>query len=97
MQEKTNRREFVAQTARLGLAAAAVVNFIDPELVILTGFVTYQSQGLLLEIIRQVAYEQILQDVSRTVSIEEGALGQDAAIIGAGALVCEETFRIPVS
>jgi len=80
----------------LGLAVAAVVNFIDPELVILTGFVTYQSQGLLLKIIRQVVSEQILQDVSRTVIVKEGTLGQDAAIIGAGASACEGTFRVPI-
>lgn len=80
----------------LGIAVAGLVNFLDPELVILTGMVAYQSGGLLLDIVRTVAAEHMLQNGSRSVRIEQGTLGDDASLIGAAATVSEQAFRIPV-
>ena len=80
----------------LGIAAAGLINVLDPELVILTGMVTYESGGLLLDRIREVVGEHVLQDGSRSVRIEQGTLGNNAAIIGAAATVCEQAFRVPV-
>jgi predicted NBD/HSP70 family sugar kinase len=80
----------------LGIAAAAIVNLLDPELVILAGLVAYKSGDRLLKVIRRVAATHVLQDGSRTVRIEQGTLGESAALVGAAALVCERAFRVPV-
>ncbi|MCX7425311.1 MAG: ROK family transcriptional regulator [Planctomycetia bacterium] len=80
----------------LGIAAAAIVNLLDPELVILTGLVAYKSGDRLLKVIRRVAAAHVLQDGSRTIRIEQGTLGERAALVGAAALVCERAFRVPV-
>jgi predicted NBD/HSP70 family sugar kinase len=80
----------------LGIAAAGLINFLDPELLILTGMVTCESGGALLEVIRRVAAQHVLQDGSRSVRIEQGTLGDDAPLIGAAATVCEQAFRVPV-
>jgi predicted NBD/HSP70 family sugar kinase len=81
---------------QLGIAAAGLVNFLDPELLILTGMVTYASDGMLLDVIREVAREHTLQNGHRSIRIEQGTLGNSAAIIGAAALVCDKAFRVPI-
>jgi len=78
------------------LAAAGLINLLDPELVILTGLVTYESRGLIVDLIREVILQHILLDVSRDVKIVAGALGDNGAIIGATAMAYEENFRVPI-
>ena len=80
----------------LGIAAAGLVNLLDPELLILTGMVTYESGDMLLDFVRQTVTEHVLQDGRRSVRIERGTLGNNAAMIGAAAAVCERAFRVPV-
>jgi predicted NBD/HSP70 family sugar kinase len=80
----------------LGIAAAGCINLLDPELLILTGMVTYESGDLLLDFVRQAVGEHVLQDGGRAVRIERGTLGNNAAMIGAAAAVCERAFRVPV-
>ncbi len=90
-------RRVIQEAGRyLGIAAARLVNFLDPELLILTGMVTYESGGMLLDAIREVVGDHVLQDGSRSVRIEQGTLGNNAAIIGAAASICERAFRVPV-
>ena len=81
----------------LGLATAAVINFADPELIILTGCVTDESDGMILDAIRRVAGEQVIDSEVRTIRIEEGMLGKDAVLVGAATLVYEEVFKPPLS
>ncbi len=90
-------RQVIQDAGRyLGIAAAGLINLLDPELLILTGMVTYKSGDMLLDFVRQTVGEQVLQDGGRSVRIERGTLGNNAAIIGAAASVCERAFRVPV-
>ena len=58
--------------------------------------VTYESGDMLLDFVRQAVAEHVLQDGGRSVRIERGTLGNNAAMIGAAAAVCERAFRVPV-
>ncbi len=78
----------------LGLATAAIVNYADPELVIFTGCVIQESGGMVLEIIRRVVEEQVVDSKYRMIQIKEGALGKDACLIGAAAGVRESMLGI---
>jgi len=80
----------------LGIAVANIINYADPEVVIFKGYVIDENKGALLDIIREVAQNRILDSNSRTVRIKEGALGRDAALIGAAVLVYRETFKLPL-
>ena len=80
----------------LGVATAGLINLFDPELLILSGFVITESDGMILDIVRKTAIEHILPEKARSIRIEEGILGRDAAIIGASALLCESVFANPI-
>jgi predicted NBD/HSP70 family sugar kinase len=80
----------------LGLAIAVIINYTDPELVVLTGCVTSEGKGMLLKIIKDVVYERVVDSSSRTIRIEEGVLGDNATLIGAATLVYREAFRLPL-
>jgi len=71
----------------LGVAAAGLINLFDPELLILSGFVTTESEGIITDMIRKTAIKHILPEKSRSIRIEEGTLGTNAAVIGAAAAV----------
>lgn len=81
----------------IALAAAKVINFADPELVVLTGYVINESDGLMLELIRAKALENVFDSEYRNIRIEEGILGENSALQGIAAMVCEETFKSPLS
>ncbi len=81
----------------LGLAIAAVVNYVDPELIVLTGCVADQSDGMLLQLAREYAMPHVVDSRAGAVEIEQGVLGQDAVLIGAATFVYEEAFKLPVS
>jgi predicted NBD/HSP70 family sugar kinase len=81
----------------IGMALAGVVNYADPELVVMTGCVMHESDGMMLDIVKKSSQKYILDSGIRTLEIKEGILLSNAALIGNAALVCDETFRIPVS
>ena len=81
----------------LSMAVAQVVNYADPELVVMTGCVTHESGGMLLDIVRSLRHDHILESRTREVRIEEGALRHEAALIGGAILIYEEEFKVPVS
>jgi glucokinase len=90
-------REMVLQAGNyLGLAAAAVINLMDPERVILTGSVIWESREMILNRIREVAAEQVLDSKFRLLHIEAGSLGNKASLIGAATLVYEDIFKVPL-
>jgi len=80
----------------LGKAVAAIVNYADPELAILTGCVTDESNGMLPELVRKHVGRHVLDASMRTPRIEEGSLGRSAALVGAATLVYEDAFRLPM-
>ena len=81
----------------LSMAIAGVINYADPKLVILTGWLVDESDGMLLDLIREFSQEYVLDSGLRKVEIEEGELGSSAALIGAADMVCEQAFRAGVS
>ena len=76
----------------LGLAVANVINYSDPELVVLTGYMINESGELLSSIIEDVARKHIVAGESRKVRIEKGILGENAALVGAASLVYQDFF-----
>ena len=90
-------REVVDEATRyLGMAVAQLVSFADPETVILTGFVTHESGGRLRDAIDAYVSEHVLSGRTRSVPIRDGSLGEDAAVIGAGAVVTENAYRLHI-
>lgn len=81
----------------LGMALAGVINYADPELVIMTGCVTHESDGMLLDLVRQYSLKYMIGSSLRTLEIREGTLLDDAALIGNATSVYDEAFRMPVS
>ena len=68
----------------LGLGIASVVNFVDPELVILGGGVIEAFGDEFLEPIRRVAYQNFINKRgARSVRIVAAGLGDNAALLGA--------------
>jgi len=68
----------------LGLAVASVVNFIDPEMVVLGGGVIEALGNQFLEPIRAVAYQYFLNKRgAKDVQIVPSRLGDQAGILGA--------------
>ena len=70
----------------LGLLTASVVNFVDPEMVILGGGVVEALGESFLMPIRAVAYQFFInQDGAKDVAIVPAKLGDNAALMGAAA------------
>ena len=70
----------------LGLLTASVVNFVDPEMVILGGGVVEALGESYLVPIRAVAYQFFInQDGAKDVAIVPAKLGDNAALMGAAA------------
>jgi glucokinase len=70
----------------LGLLTASVVNFVDPEMVILGGGVVEALGESFLVPIRAVAYQFFInQDGAKDVTIVPAMLGDNAALMGAAA------------
>ena len=80
----------------LSMAVAQLVSFVDPQMVILMGLVTHASRGRLRDAIDAYVSDHVLNGASRSVPIREGALGEDAAVVGAAALVTESVYRAPI-
>lgn len=68
----------------LGLGIASVVNFVDPEMVILGGGVIEAFDDDFLEPIRRVAYQNFINKRNaHNVKIVAASLGDNAALLGA--------------
>ncbi len=80
----------------LGIAAAAIINLLDPELLLLTGMVIHESRGIVLDVVRQAVAEHMFPERAQPVRIEQGILGNAASLTSAAAMVCEEVFRVPL-
>lgn len=81
----------------LGRAVAGLINYADPELVVLTGYMIYESGDLLCGVIERTARAHMLAGDSRAVGIRKGLLGEDAGLMGAASLVYRDLFRSPLA
>lgn len=79
----------------LGLAVANIINYTDPEMVILAGYMINESGDLLLNIVKETAFKHVICGESRKVRIERGVLGGKANLIGAATLVYQDLFNQP--
>ncbi len=75
----------------VGVICINLINTLNPELVVIGGQpIAYDS--LLLKIIKEQVKKDILRTPSRIVKVKKAKLKEDAAIIGAIALVLEDLF-----
>ena len=87
----------VDQAAKyLGKAIAWVINYSDPELVILSGCVTDEGGEMLLDLIKHYTKIHVVDGELNPVKVESGELGELSVIIGAATLVYEKVFKLPI-
>lgn len=76
----------------IGIALTNVVNLLNPEIIIIGGGVA-KSGDLLLEPIRKTVKERALKTATEDLQIVEAQLGNDAGVIGASLLVCNNNHK----
>lgn len=77
----------IADTARyLGIATAALVNVLNPAMVVIGGGVSAAGEQLLAPL-RQEVLQRAMQGPAQAAQIVQAALGNEAGIIGAASLV----------
>jgi predicted NBD/HSP70 family sugar kinase len=79
----------------LGLGISSLINFLNPEAVVVGGSV-WRVSDLLLEKVRQTVATNAITTRARHTRIVPSSLGADTAIVGAATLVLEEVFQAPV-
>ena len=80
---------------QLGLGLANLVNLFDPELIVLDQRLELAGPALLEQIIRTVKL-QALTHSCEDLTFRFAKMGNDAGVLGAGLLVIESIFEIPV-
>jgi predicted NBD/HSP70 family sugar kinase len=78
--------------AAIGSVLAGVVNFYNPELIVIGGVVA-RIGDLLLAAIRESVYRESLPLATRELAISGTALGGLTGVVGAAALVLAERFQ----
>jgi predicted NBD/HSP70 family sugar kinase len=85
---RASARQILDQTADyLGIAAANLVNLLNPERIVLGGWVGTAVVPSLLPRIRTVLDSQALDNPARDVTVLVGEVGNDAVTLGAASLV----------
>lgn len=80
-------KEIWEETGRyIGIALSGVVNFLNPEMIVIGGGVA-QAGKILFEPIRKTVKERAMRIPAGKVKIVPAKLGEDAGLIGAGMLV----------
>jgi predicted NBD/HSP70 family sugar kinase len=80
---------------QLGLGLANLVNLFDPEIIVLDQRLELAGPALLDQIVRTVKL-QALAHSCENLTLNFAKLGNDAGVLGAGLLVIESIFEIPV-
>ena len=78
-------------SCRLGLKVAYLTNFFNPEVVVLGGGVEKGGE-LVLNMVRRVVKQLVMEEASGIVKIILSRLGEDAVAYGAVCLVTQELF-----
>ncbi|MFH0796367.1 MAG: ROK family protein [Candidatus Omnitrophota bacterium] len=79
----------------LGRAIAGIVNYADPDMVVLTGYVAEADPGILLTLIQKEFRQAVFKDKRRKIEIVKGKLGENAVLIGNACLAYQEMFSLP--
>lgn len=74
----------------IGLGLVNLIHILEPQRILLGGGVS-QAGELLLEPIRQTVHDRVMSPIYREVAIRPAALGKDVGLMGAVALVLEES------
>lgn len=78
----------------LGIGLVNLVNFLNPEIIIVGGNISGVGD-ILLESAKEVVSQKALPVPGERVKILSASFGEDAGIIGAGTLVLEQIFHVP--
>lgn len=76
----------------LGVALSGIINFFNPDTVVIGGGVA-NAGGIILDRVRIVVKERAMPTQAKTVKIVKARLGSDAGMIGAGILLQEELLK----
>lgn len=89
-------RQMVTESGyHLGTTVAGMVNLIDPELVILFGYVIDEDTGIFLRTIQESYQKLVLNHEFREVKIVKGLLGKDGILVGGAILSYQDVFYAP--
>jgi glucokinase len=86
------RRIWKEVAAHLGLALSGVINFFNPDTIVIGGGVA-KAGRIILDEVRRVVRLRAMPVQVKTAKIVKGRLGNDAGMIGAGLLVQEELSK----
>ncbi len=87
------RRIWKDAAVHLGVALSGMINFFNPDTIVIGGGVANAGRVILDEV-RRVVRKRAMPVQAKTVKIVRARLGNDAGMIGAGLLAQEEFFRI---
>jgi len=79
----------------LGKTIASIVNYADPDMVVLTGYVAESDPGIFLALIQEEFQQAVFKDKRRKIEIVKGKLGKNAVLIGNACLVYQKMFSLP--
>ena len=80
---------------KIGQVAASIVNTFEPQLLVLSGTLVEESEGL-VDAIRRYAELRILPALREMTSIAAARLKEPSAVMGAGMAVLDEFFADPI-
>lgn len=78
----------------LGIGLVNLVNFLNPEIIIIGGNIS-RAGDILLEPAKEVVSQKALSAPGQRVKILPSSFGEDAGIIGAATLVLDHIFHVP--
>ena len=84
--DKLTLRVFKKTTKYLGVGIGSIVNFLNPEMIVLGGGVVEALDDKFINNIRKAAKKYALPDTLKGVQIVRAQLGDDAGVLGAAAL-----------
>lgn len=84
--DKLTQNIFKETTKYLGVGIGSIVNFLNPEMIVLGGGVVEALEEDFIKKIRKAAKKYALPDTLKGVQIVRAELGDDAGVLGAAAL-----------
>jgi glucokinase len=75
---------------RIGEAVANVSNLLAPDIVILGGGLVEALQDIFLDEVRSIVSKNVMDSFAKSIEVEVASLGDDAAVMGAAALIADK-------